>query len=174
MSLQNLIALPRDILTPFRCRSCTSFGAWAQMTKQQTASPSTASATTPPATKATASSITQPKDCPPDVDQLGRSTWTLLHTMAASYPEAPSSTQQSETRQFMQLFGKMYPCWVCADDFRSWMKEGNEPRVSNRQEFSQWMCRAHNEVNVKLGKKAFDCSRWDERWRTGWKDGRCD
>lgn len=51
---------------------------------------------------------------------------------------------------------------------------GNEPKVSNREEFGQWMCEAHNAVNVKLGKKEFDCRFWEERWRTGWKDGSCD
>lgn len=117
----------------------------------------------------------QPDDCPPDVEQLGRSTWTLLHTMTANYPERPSLTQQTETKTFLHLFSKYYPCWVCADDFRSWMKEsGNEPKVSNREEFGRWMCEAHNAVNVKLGKKEFDCGLWEERWRTGWRDGRCD
>lgn len=118
-------------------------------------------------------SLSMPSDCPPDVEQLGRSTWTLLHTMTAAYPEQPTLTQQSETKQFISLFGKMYPCWSCADDFRSWMKDGNEPRVSNRDEFGRWMCEAHNAVNVKLGKSSFDCNKWEERWRTGWKDGRC-
>ena len=121
--------------------------------------------TTPPAVAT--SSLQQPKDCPPDVEELGRSSWTLLHTMTASYPEKPSSVQQTETKQFINLFGKMYPCWVCADDFRAWMKDGNEPRVSNREEFGRWACEAHNAVNVKLGKESFDCNKWQERWRTG-------
>lgn len=77
-------------------------------------------------------------------------------------------------KQFVGLFGKLYPCWSCADDFRTWMKEGNEPRVSNREEFGRWMCEAHNAVNVKLGKSSFDCNKWEERWRTGWRDGSCD
>lgn len=94
--------------------------------------------------------------------------------MTASYPEDPSPIQQSETKQFISLFGKMYPCWVCADDFRAWMKEGNEPKVSNREDFGRWMCEAHNAVNEKLGKGSFDCNKWEERWRTGWRDGRCD
>jgi FAD-linked sulfhydryl oxidase len=93
--------------------------------------------------------------------------------MTAAYPERPSLTQQNETKQFISLFGKMYPCWSCAEDFRSWMKDGNEPRVSNRDEFGKWMCEAHNAVNVKLGKSSFDCNKWEERWRTGWNDGRC-
>lgn len=53
------------------------------------------------------------------------------------------------------------------------MKE-NRVRTESREEFGRWMCEAHNGVNRKLGKKEFDCERWEERWRTGWKDGRCD
>jgi len=130
----------------------------------------TVSTTTPPA--GATSSLAPPADCPPDVEALGRSSWTLLHSIAASYPESPSLTQQSETRQFISLFGKMYPCWVCADGFQEWMRK-SQPRVSSRSEFGTWMCEAHNAVNEKLGKETFDCAKWEERWRTGWRDGRC-
>lgn len=78
---------------------------------------------------------------------------------------------------FLRLFSKLYPCWVCADDFRTWMAHPsgrNQPKLKGRAEFGWWMCEAHNEVNRKLGKKEFDCRFWEERWRTGWKDGRCD
>ncbi|RMX81346.1 hypothetical protein D0869_06880 [Hortaea werneckii] len=148
-------------------RSSSSSSTAPQQQKQQRPPTSTQTAPSP---------LDQPPpDCPPDVDQLGRSTWTFLHTLTATYPVQPSPTHQQETKQFISLFSKFYPCWVCADDFRSWMKEdGNAPRVSNREEFGQWMCEAHNAVNVKLGKERFDCSRWQERWRTGWRDGRCD
>lgn len=114
-----------------------------------------------------------PDDCPPDVETLGRSTWTLLHTMAATYPEKPSPSQQSDMLSFVGLFSRLYPCWVCAEDFQTYIKR-EQPRVGGRGEFGLWMCNAHNEVNQKLGKPVFDCSRWEERWRTGWKDGRCD
>lgn len=123
------------------------------------------------------SSSTPRPDCPPDVDALGRSTWTFLHSLAATYPTAATYTQQSEMRSFMNLFSKLYPCWVCAEDFRDWMAEPsgrNQPRVGGRKEFGWWMCDAHNEVNRKLGKPEFDCRFWEERWRDGWKDGRCD
>lgn len=139
--------------------------------------------TNPSTNKSPFSTLAQPQpplsssddNCPPDVEALGRSTWTLLHTMTATYPTQPSATQQTEMRSFLGLFGKYYPCWVCADDFRAWMKSsGNEPRVSSREEFGRWMCEAHNAVNVKLGKREFDCGRWEERWRTGWRDGSCD
>ncbi|KAI7208435.1 hypothetical protein KC333_g9143 [Hortaea werneckii] len=161
------------------CRSCTSFASMRAMARSSSSSSSTSpqqQQQVPISTPTAPSPLDQPPpDCPPDVDQLGRSTWTFLHTLTATYPVQPSPTRQQETKQFISLFSKFYPCWVCADDFRAWMKEdGNAPRVSNRDEFGQWMCEAHNAVNVKLGKERFDCSRWQERWRTGWRDGRCD
>ncbi|KAL5378568.1 hypothetical protein DPSP01_008980 [Paraphaeosphaeria sporulosa] len=139
------------------CRTCTDVSSLFAMTKSTTKKR--------PAL---------PTDCPPDVAQLGRSSWTLLHSITAQYPEKPSPEKQAETSTFMKTFAKLYPCWHCAGDFQEWMANGNAPRVSSREEFGQWMCEAHNAVNVKLGKKEFDCRRWEERWRTGWKDGRCD
>lgn len=73
----------------------------------------------------------------------------------------------------MRTFSRLYPCWVCAEDFQSYMQK-DQAKVGSRTEFGNWLCEAHNEVNRKLGKKEFDCSKWEERWRTGWKDGSCD
>ncbi|KAI9820892.1 MAG: hypothetical protein M1832_003525 [Thelocarpon impressellum] len=160
------------------CRSCTSFAAWAAMAKQTT-SPSTTSNPAPTAAPsgppATAPSG-PPPDCPPDVDVLGAHTWTLLHTLTATYPRTPSPPQQCEMSTFLALFARLYPCSVCADDFAAWMgRPENAPRLASRADFGAWMCEAHNAVNRKLGKREFDCDRWEERWRTGaWGDGRCD
>ncbi|PLB38427.1 flavin-linked sulfhydryl oxidase [Aspergillus candidus] len=146
------------------------------------ASPTAAASTAATAAAAAAaSSTTLPTEsqtqCPPDVEELGRSTWTLLHSMTAAYPARASPEQQTDMQSFLRLFGRLYPCWVCADDFRTWMAEPsgrNQPRLGGRSEFGTWMCEAHNAVNRKLGKREFDCRFWEERWRTGWKDGRCD
>jgi len=97
----------------------------------------------------------------------------LLHSIAATYPEQPTPVEQNDVKSFMQLFAKLYPCWVCAEDFQKYIRK-EEIRTTSRDDFGTWLCEAHNEVNRKLGKPAFDCSRWQERWRTGWKDGRCD
>jgi mitochondrial FAD-linked sulfhydryl oxidase len=112
-------------------------------------------------------------DCPPDVEALGRSTWTLLHSIAASYPLAPSAREQGDLRTFVGALGRLYPCWVCAEDFQRHLAAA-PARVGSRDEFGRWLCDAHNAVNAKLGKPRFDCARWEERWATGWKDGSCD
>ncbi|CCE88515.1 Piso0_002025 [Millerozyma farinosa CBS 7064] len=113
------------------------------------------------------------KDCPPDVEELGRSSWTLLHSIAATYPEKPTGDQQSNLKQFISLFGKLYPCWFCGEDFQSYV-EKKEPQVMTQEAFGRWLCDAHNEVNIKLGKPTFDCNLWKQRWKDGWDDGRCD
>ncbi|EEP82727.1 augmenter of liver regeneration [Uncinocarpus reesii 1704] len=187
------------------CRTCTSLADWRALTKAKSSStvagasaaaasssspanssspstlPSTKSSTLPspsnPVSAADTTPSAPPPDCPADVKTLGRSTWTLLHTMAATYPTAATPQEQDNMRSFISLFSKLYPCWVCADDFRAWMNDAsgrNKPKVKGREEFGNWMCEAHNEVNRKLGKKEFDCAKWQERWRTGWKDGSCD
>lgn len=98
-----------------------------------------------------------------------------MHALTATYPASAPPSLQCKAKQFLSLFSELYPCWVCADDFRDWMAQpGNAPRVEGQDVFGFWMCRAHNAVNVKLGKAEFDCAKWKERWRDGWKDGSCD
>lgn len=53
------------------------------------------------------------RQCPPDTQELGRATWTFLHTMAAYYPEEPSRTQQTLMRNVMEGVAEFYPCSFC-------------------------------------------------------------
>lgn len=130
---------------------------------------STASAATAAAANAT------DKQCPPDVEQLGRATWTFLHSLAATYPDKASPAEQKQMSSFLGIFSNIYPCWHCAADFRDWISlPENKPNLSGRDEFGNWLCVAHNEVNQKLGKPKFDCTKWKYRWVDGWPDGRCD
>lgn len=112
------------------------------------------------------------QECPPDSMTLGGATWTFLHTMAAYYPDEPTTVQQSNMTHFIRLFSTFYPCGYCAAHMRKEL-EREAPRVNSRSELVQWFCRLHNEVNERLGKPLFDCSKVDERWRDGPKDGSC-
>lgn len=162
------------------CRTCNTLLDFRSISNNTPAAKSSSTAKSAAAASVAATSIVNstsetasPKDCPPDVEQLGRSTWTLLHSIAATYPDKPNTTQQNNLKQFMESFASLYPCFYCAEDFREYMKK-DKIKVTNRDEFGKWLCNAHNNVNVKLGKPTFDCNLWKERWKDGWKDGRCD
>lgn len=57
-------------------------------------------------------------NCPLDKDELGRSTWGLLHTIAAHYPDKPSNEEATNVRKFFTVLSKVYPCEFCAKDLQ--------------------------------------------------------
>ena len=49
----------------------------------------------------------KPKECPPDVNEIGRGSWTLLHTMSVYLPEDKLSDQQkSDVSNFMSILSR--------------------------------------------------------------------
>ncbi|AQZ13065.1 ERV1 (YGR029W) [Zygosaccharomyces parabailii] len=106
---------------------------------------------------------------PADVERLGNSSWTLLHTISANYPSNPREHQKSEMKQFLQIFSHIYPCSWCASDFEQYIRN-HAPKLDSRDDFGRWMCEAHNEVNAKLNKELFDCNFWKNRWKDGWDE----
>jgi FAD-linked sulfhydryl oxidase len=108
-------------------------------------------------------------ECPPDKEALGRATWTLLHTIAAYYPETPNRQDEVRIRDFINTLSHIYPCGHCASHFREEMIR-TPPITSSRETLSLWMCSMHNKINELLGKPIFDCGRVRERWFEGPKD----
>eukprot|EP00474_Spongospora_subterranea_P010284 CRZ10742.1 hypothetical protein [Spongospora subterranea] len=111
-------------------------------------------------------------DCPLDRAALGRSSWGLLHTMAAYYPAKPSKREQESMTEFMHRFAQFYPCATCRQHLIADLSN-RPPTTGSRHLLSQWMCQLHNRVNKRLNKPLFDCAKVDERWRTGPSDGSC-
>lgn len=117
-----------------------------------------------------------PDDCPPDVERLGRHTWTFLHTTVSYFAPQPSSHQKSSMLGLLRALPTLYPCGWCAGHLQQYMK-ANPPDQAveqGREALELWLCKVHNEVNERLGKEQFDCSTVPQRWREGWPDGHCD
>ncbi|CAH0546053.1 unnamed protein product [Brassicogethes aeneus] len=142
-----------------QCRQCSSFSDYVRQTKK----------------KDSEAFVEMPRrpDCPLDKDELGSKTWGFLHTMAAKYPKKPDASQQKEMKTFFTIFSKFYPCDHCAEEFREELKQF-PPKTESQEALSQWLCKIHNVINVKTGKKEFDCTKVNQRWRDGWIDGSCD
>lgn len=173
------------------CKICTSSRDWRRFTKtkkvasqdgniSQTSKAAavvavSAAAGTTAAQPAKDETPIRPENCPPDVEQLGRATWTFLHTTAAYYPEKPTPNQRANMLSLLRSLPVLYPCSWCATHLGENMKD-NPPDVSGRLGLSRWLCERHNEVNGRLGKPQFDCglSKLDERWKDGPADGSCD
>ncbi|KAJ9551976.1 hypothetical protein OSB04_016021 [Centaurea solstitialis] len=113
-------------------------------------------------------------------EQLGRATWTFIHTLGAQcfpvvslsyliavqtfqYPEKPTRQQKKDVKELMAILSRIYPCKECADHFKEVLRS-NPVQAGSQAEFSQWLCRVHNVVNRSLGKPTFPCERVDARW----------
>lgn len=142
------------------CHVCVDVKAW-QAKARQIARLSTEMASQSVVAVSESAAVTEH---PPDAGELGRATWTFIHTMSTYYPERPSLRQQSQMRSFLAFLGDFYPCGHCAAHFRDAM-ERDPPRVATRDELMLWLCQRHNEINEMQGKPAFDCRRYLHRWR---------
>lgn len=96
-------------------------------------------------------------------EEVGRATWTFLHTLAAQYPEHPTRQQQRDAKNLVDILTRMYPCGECARHFGELVRQ-SPPAVGSRRDFSMWMCEAHNTVNRRLGKPTFNCALVESRW----------
>lgn len=133
-------------------------------------------------------SISQVKGCPPDVEELGRSTWDFLHSVAATYPDKPTETQRSALLSLLTSLPVLYPCGHCADalseDYARRAVErpaaGTQGKplenmtlqeaTESKRSAARFMCSIHNEVNVRLGKPVWNCDdlgRLKRRWEDG-------
>jgi hypothetical protein len=97
---------------------------------------------------------------------LGHATWSFLHTMAAIFPLEPTPLEQLSAVQLISSLGQVYPCHTCSRHFRLYLSTHPLPAAEDvsRDVLVQWLCTAHNNVNVRLEKPTVDCSKLVEKW----------
>jgi FAD-linked sulfhydryl oxidase len=90
--------------------------------------------------------------------ELGNAAWKVLHTMMAKFPDRPTEEDSDALKSYIHLFARLYPCGDCARHFQKILKKF-PPQVASRSTAAAWACHVHNEVNKKLKKDLFDCSK---------------
>lgn len=75
-----------------------------------------------------------------------------LHTVAAYYPERPSTEEVAAARGLFSSLLLLYPCTHCRAQLAVDMEKlPLEPALASRRELSLWVCQQHNFVNEALG-----------------------
>ena len=46
-----------------------------------------------------------------------------MHTLAAYFPEKPTTSEREAATSFLHVLGGLYPCSHCAEDFRTSLDE---------------------------------------------------
>jgi hypothetical protein len=86
---------------------------------------------------------------------VGRSTWTLLHSIAAGLHDPPTSDEQAGITTIIRELSGVYPCVECRPGF-SYIEQ-NPPDFSSRVAFERWLCSWHNAVSKRIGKDEIIC-----------------
>lgn len=74
------------------------------------------------------------------MERLGPDLWYFLHYM---------SLHNDLKKDFLLLFGQLFKCYACQEDFLIEINEITE-------DFDIWLFQFHNKVNEKLNKEFFD------------------
>jgi len=111
--------------------------------------------------------ILQPEDSKKPLklskEELGRHTWSLLHSVASSIPSLPTEATKKHISTLLGSLAELYPCKVCGKHFKEMLKE-NPIRYESREEFAYYLCDLHNKVNVRLGKPIYECKKTFDIW----------
>ena len=86
----------------------------------------------------------------------GPSMWHFLHTMSFNYPVKPTEQQKKDYHNYLMSLQKVLPCRYCRENYFKNLKNTKfSKRVfKNRNTFSRYIYKLHEEVNKMLGKKS--------------------
>jgi len=91
-------------------------------------------------------------------EEMGRASWTFLHAVGgALYDGDLDDAVQAQLDNLIKALTMLYPCEECRGHFVQLVRE-NPPNVKSGAGFRQWLCGAHNLVNMRLGKPCIDCA----------------
>jgi len=90
------------------------------------------------------------------MERWGPAAWNTLHAFAHSLPLTLDERQQSDFANFLYLFGSYLPCPKCRSHFKEYLDTHVDVNTFRTRESSIiFLNEAHNDVNVRLGKRVF-------------------
>jgi hypothetical protein len=86
----------------------------------------------------------------------GPSTWHFLHTISFNYPIKPTSLQKKQYVNYIKSLQTILPCVYCRNNMTKNLKacNFNMSVMKNRNTFSRFIYKLHEQVNKMLGKKS--------------------
>ena len=84
----------------------------------------------------------------------GPGMWHFLHTISFNYPNKPTKEDKAHYKQYIDSLQHVLPCKYCRENYGNNLKNaGYKAGVfKNRDTFSRFVYRLHNEVNKQLDK----------------------
>lgn len=101
--------------------------------------------------------------------------WVTLHSVAALYPDKPSTQEIQLIRTWIDCFANSIVCPSCQNHFKKMYETylASRPQMfTSRTELTLFVLRAHNTVNRRLNKKVYTLP---ESWSIlkGWSPSYC-
>ena len=85
-------------------------------------------------------------------DQWGPDMWSIIHTIAKSYPKRPNVKDKTIAHQFTKYLALCIPCKNCQQHYIvNYTK--HSPDLSSGASFFKWTVKIHNLVNKKNDKR---------------------
>ncbi len=101
---------------------------------------------------------------PPEI--WGPMFWSTLHITSLAYPDDPTYAEKRAAKEFFNALAHLLPCPVCRDHFREILQGMPiDSWLDNRTLLTEWVFKAHNAVNKKLGKTEITMADFYERYR---------
>ena len=90
------------------------------------------------------------------IDKWGPCAWNTLHAFAHTMPRVLDTPRRAELRQFLYSFATFLPCPRCRRHFVAYLDAHlDRSSLATRENVVVFLHEAHNDVNVRLGKRAF-------------------
>ena len=88
-------------------------------------------------------------------EQWGPDMWSIIHTIAKSYPKNPSTKDKTVAHQLTKYLALVLPCPNCQKHYiQNYTKY--KPELSSGPGFFKWTVKIHNQVNKSNDKKQMD------------------